>query len=178
MNSPFVMFDRDGTLIEHVHHLVNPNLVRLKPGVVSALMKLHQSGFKFGIISNQSVIARGLATLDEVNQINKLIISALEPWGIFFEFIYICPHLPSEGCLCRKPAIALGLRAIREHQIVPNSSYMVGDRESDMEFAKELGFSAIQLKSDTEKCHLSDYYSDTLDDAANWILTRINRKDR
>lgn len=174
----FVIFDRDGTLIEHVHHLVEPSLVKLKPGLVPALSKLHQFGFRFGMITNQSVIARGLATLIEVNQINRVITNALEPWGIFFDFIYICPHLPSEGCLCRKPAIELGLRAIRENHVIPNSSFMVGDRESDMEFAKELGFRAVQLSSEMENSPSSDYCTDTLDDAANWILSIVDGKDK
>ncbi len=175
---PFVIFDRDGTLIEHVHHLVDPSLVKLKPGLVPALLKLHQSGFRFGIITNQSVIARGLATSFEVNQINRVITNFLEPWGILFDFVYICPHLPSEGCLCRKPAIELGLRAIREHHIIPNTSFMVGDRESDMEFAKELGFRGVQLSSEMKSSPSSDYCTDTLDDAANWILSTVYGEDK
>jgi HAD superfamily hydrolase (TIGR01662 family) len=69
--SPYIIFDRDGTLIEHVHHLIDPNLVRLKPRLVIGLQLLKEHGFNFGIISNQSVINRGYATKEVVNQVNE-----------------------------------------------------------------------------------------------------------
>ena len=72
----------------------------------------------------------------------------------------------------------MGLRAISEHQLIPNSTFMVGDRESDMEFAKELGFRAVQLRSDLKNSPSSDYCTDTLDDAANWILSTVDGKDK
>ena len=61
MKTPFVIFDRDGTLIEHIHYLVDPNLVKFKKDIVPSLISLKNTGFKFGIITNQSVIGRGLA---------------------------------------------------------------------------------------------------------------------
>ena len=59
MKQAFVIFDRDGTLINHVHHLVNPELVQPTSDLGQALQLLQNNDFKFGIISNQSVIGRG-----------------------------------------------------------------------------------------------------------------------
>jgi D-glycero-D-manno-heptose 1,7-bisphosphate phosphatase len=93
-------------------------------------------------------------------------------FGIVFDFIYFCPHLPSEGCDCRKPAISLGLKAVAEHQLDPSQSFMVGDQESDMLFGRNLGCSTIQVKGNAQKSSFADYYSDTLESAAKWILTK------
>jgi histidinol-phosphate phosphatase family protein len=170
VNQAFVLFDRDGTLIEHKHHLVNPDLVEFKQDLFESLHLLKQAGFKFGMISNQSVIARGLATSSDVEIINSKISDFLQPLGIKFDFIYYCPHLPITGCKCRKPDIGLGLKAISEHQLDPAQSYMVGDQESDVLFGKKLGCTTVQLQGNAEKSVYADYHSETLVSAAKWIL--------
>ena len=75
-NLSFVIFDRDGTLIEHVHQLVDPSVVKLKLELVSALFKLFKYGFRFGIRTNQSIFAQRIATSFEADQINKIIKSS------------------------------------------------------------------------------------------------------
>ena len=172
----YVIFDRDGTLIDHVHHLVNLQLVNLKTDLGPALQTLTLAGFKLGVITNQSVIGRRLGASDEVVRINELIEQHLKSFDVAFDFIYICPHLPEDECNCRKPQIALGLRAVLEFQLNPEHSFMVGDTESDMIFGRNLGCKTIQLKGGAEKSAFADYYSDTLDSAARWILTEIDRR--
>ena len=71
MKTPFVIFDRDGTLIEYVHYLVDPNLVKFKEDIIQSFISLQKNGFKFGVITNQSVIGRGLADYQTVNKINN-----------------------------------------------------------------------------------------------------------
>jgi len=117
MKQAYVIFDRDGTLIKHVHHLINPDLVLVKSDLGVALQLLQVFDFKFGIISNQSVIGRSLATYSDVELVNSKIIEFLEPLGIVVDFVYFCPHLPNDGCTCRKPEIGLGQRAIIEHRL-------------------------------------------------------------
>jgi histidinol-phosphate phosphatase family protein len=176
MKQAFVLFDRDGTLIEHVHHLVDPELVQIKKDLGKALQLLQKNDFKFGIISNQSVIARGLATNLDVTSVNSKIIEFLKPLGIVIDFVYFCPHLPDSGCSCRKPEIGLGLRAIEEHHLDPSVSFMVGDQESDMIFGRNLGCNTIQLQGGAVKSAFADYYSDTLEGVARWIMAEKDRK--
>jgi histidinol-phosphate phosphatase family protein len=176
MKQAFVIFDRDGTLINHVHHLVNPELVQIKKDLGKALQLLQNYDFKFGIISNQSVIGRGLATNLDVASVNSKIIEFLKPLGIVIDFVYFCPHLPDGGCGCRKPEIGLGQRAIDEHHLDPSVSYMVGDQESDMIFGRNLGCNTIQLQGGADKSAFADYYSDTLEGAARWIMAEKDRK--
>jgi histidinol-phosphate phosphatase family protein len=175
MKHAYVIFDRDGTLINHIHHLIDPDLIEFKNGLRVALQLLHNADFKFGIISNQSVIGRELATHSDVKVINMKIVKFLEPMGIIFDFIYYCPHLPNEGCKCRKPEIGLGQKAIIEHNLNPKMSFMVGDQESDMIFGKDLGCKTIQLGVDFKKSPFADFYSDTIEDAAKWILDERDR---
>jgi histidinol-phosphate phosphatase family protein len=166
---PFVLFDRDGTLIEHVHHLINSAQVLLKPDIVEALSILQNEGFKFGIISNQSVIGRGLISRRGVKEINNIIVKNLSRAGITLTFIKICPHLPDDLCLCRKPETLLGLQAAAEFNIELRNSYFVGDQESDLLFGKALGCKVIQILGNAPRSHFADHFSDTLTDAANWI---------
>ena len=88
MNKAFVLFDRDGTLIEHVHHLIDPDLVQFKNDLQSSLQILEKVGYRFGIISNQSVVGRGLASISDVERVNTKIIDFLKPFGIIFDFVY------------------------------------------------------------------------------------------
>lgn len=177
MKQAFVIFDRDGTLINHVHHLVNPELVQPKSDLGQALQLLQNNDFKFGIISNQSVIGRGLATNLDVESVNSKIIEFLRLLGIVIDFVYFCPHLPDGGCSCRKPEIGLGQRAIDEHQLDPTVSFMVGDQESDMIFGRNLGCRTIQLQGDADKSEFADYYSVTLEGAARWIVAEKTGRD-
>jgi HAD superfamily hydrolase (TIGR01662 family) len=80
LSEAFVLFDRDGTLIEHVHHLIDPELVKLKSDLQSSLQILEKAGYRFGIITNQSVIGRGLASISEIQEVNKRIIDFLRPF--------------------------------------------------------------------------------------------------
>lgn len=170
MSKAFVIFDRDGTLIEHVHHLVDPKMVYIKDDVISSLKMLREVGFKFGIITNQSVISRGLCSQKDVEAINEIILKELSVEGINFEFVYICPHDPRDGCLCRKPKTGLGEKAIVEHQLNPKESYVIGDQESDMIFGMSLGCSVIQVKGTAEKSVYADYFAVSLSGAVNWII--------
>lgn len=170
MNDPYVIFDRDGTLIEHINHLVDPSLVAYKNGLVEALAKLQEHGFKFGMITNQSVIGRGLASFRTVNEINRKIIDHLSFHNIEMQFVLLCPHLPEEGCLCRKPNTALGILAEKSFNVPLANSYVVGDQESDLLFGKNLHCKVVQVGENLQKNPLADFFSGTLMGAAEWII--------
>jgi len=175
--SPYIIFDRDGTLIEHVHHLIDPNLVRLKPRLVIGLQLLKEHGFNFGIISNQSVINRGYATKEVVNQVNEKMQELLRSEGIEFKFIKYCPHRPEELCGCRKPAMGLGLQAIGEFKIDLNRSFMIGDMDSDVIFGHAIGLRSIQLITGEVKESSANFVASDISEAADWILNE-SRKEK
>ncbi len=178
MGTPFVIFDRDGTLIEHVPHLVEPSQVRFKHDLIAGIIKLRDFGFHFGMVTNQSVIGRGLATFEKVAEINSLILDYLAKHGIQFDFVLVCPHRPDESCSCRKPNIVLGLQAIQNFNLLPSESYVVGDQETDLIFGKNLGCRVVQVKGNAKKSEYADYYALSLSDAASWIVHEMSAQGR
>lgn len=165
-----VLLDRDGTLIDFIHYLSDPNLVKLNSGVVSGLKMLRRHGFLLGVISNQSIIGRGLASIDQVNLVNLKLEELLASENIELDFLYICPHAPSKSCICRKPNVGLGIRAIKEYSIDINSSYMIGDQSTDIEFGQNLGVKTVQIGESRTSNSTPDKYASDMLDAARWIV--------
>lgn len=144
----YVIFDRDGTLIEHIHYLKDPNLVKLKPGTAAGLQLLLINNYKFGIITNQSIINRKLASEQEVIDTNNKVRDICSDFKVHFDFIKYCPHTPEEMCKCRKPRIELGKKAILDFNIDVEKSFYVGDQETDVEFAQGLSLNPILINKD------------------------------
>ena len=138
-------------MIRHIPYLANPNQVQLLPKVIEGLDKLKWLGFKFGIITNQSVIGRGLATKSEVDQVNSRVLSLMESEGISISFVKVCPHIPADLCQCRKPLPKLGREAKEEFQIDMSASFMIGDADSDITFGQNIGCKTIQIVENSYK---------------------------
>lgn len=163
----FIIFDRDGTLIGYEHYLIDPKLIRISQNTILGLKILNSCGYNFGIITNQSVIGRGIASTEQVEAVNKEMLEQFKSSGIVFDFVYYCPHDPNNMCGCRKPEIILGLRAINEYQINVEKSYMIGDMDTDIKFGTSLKLSTIKISDRTSD--IADFTSKDLLDAARWI---------
>lgn len=175
MASAYVLFDRDGTLIKFEHYLIDPNKVELAEGAVQGLQMLKEYGFLFGVITNQSVIGRGLASRDKVSEVNERVISLFASHEIEFQFVLLCPHKPEDFCDCRKPAPGLGKIAIQEHGLGPNRSYMIGDQTSDIEFGRAIGCKSIKIGGEnSDECN-ADHCAENVLMAAEWILSEMKR---
>lgn len=140
-----IFIDRDGTLIELIPYLHDPERVRLLPGVGAALRKLGLAGWKRVLITNQSGVARGMYGLDAVARVHDRILALLRAEGADLEGIEICPHLPeiTGPCDCRKPAPGLILRASARLDIDPRSSWVIGDRIEDVDAGASVGCPGI-----------------------------------
>ena len=172
MSKSFVIFDRDGTLIELVPYLKEIDQVIFKPDLIEALQLLNRQSFNFGIITNQSGISRGFFDDRQVAKINEFIKNYLQPFQIKFEFIYFCPHTPENNCECRKPNTALGELAVKNFDIDINRSFMVGDQESDIKFGSRLGLKTVQICENLVNSTYPHFHSDTLMGAAKWIISQ------
>jgi D-glycero-D-manno-heptose 1,7-bisphosphate phosphatase len=93
------------------------------------------------------------------------------------QFVLLCPHLPQEGCSCRKPNPELGYLAERSFDVLLPKSYVVGDQESDLKFGKNLQCKVVQVHADSGKSPLADCFSGTLIEAAEWII-QDSQKDK
>jgi HAD superfamily hydrolase (TIGR01662 family) len=134
-----VLFDRDGTLIEDVPYLADPERVRPMPGARRTLNQLRRRGVAVGVVSNQSGVARGLINPDELAQVKARVESLLGP----FDTWQVCPHAPDAGCSCRKPEPGLVMAAARELGIAPDECLMIGDIGSDVDAALAAGARAV-----------------------------------
>ena len=102
--SKAVFLDRDGVLTrERSDYVKNPDELELLPGIAEPLREIQKLGFKIVVVTNQSVIGRGLATNEMMSKIHEKLRTELEDMGCKIDAIYYCPHRPDEGCTCRKP---------------------------------------------------------------------------
>lgn len=177
MKEAFVVFDRDGTLIEHIHYLADPDLVKFKPDLVTSLRILNDANIEFGIITNQSLVGRNIATIEKVLEIHDRIQSFVKSFGLQFTFILLCPHTPDDNCSCRKPNVSLGLIAIEKFNLSAKCGFMVGDQESDLQFGKKLGWKTVHISNSDVLSHNADYTATKLEDAANWIIKSIEKEN-
>jgi histidinol-phosphate phosphatase family protein len=134
-----VLFDRDGTLVEDVPYNGDPALVRPMPHADAALRRLRSAGVPTAVVSNQSGVARGLLTAEQVAAVNRRIEELLGPLGPWTW----CPHAPDDGCDCRKPAPGLILEAAAQLGIPPERCAVIGDIGADIEAASAAGARAV-----------------------------------
>lgn len=148
-----IFLDRDGVIIEDSHLLTDVAKIRPIDGIKRFVYQLHELGFKFFVVTNQTVVSRGLLSLEETIELNELV---LEKASIksFIDEVYLCPHHPNatveeyrEDCLCRKPKPGMLLQAQQKYGVDLSKSFMIGDRVSDIIAGNSAGCTTILLKS-------------------------------
>ena len=153
MKRRFIIFDRDGVINIEKSYLHRIKDFEYENGVIEGLKELKKLGYKFIIITNQAGIAKGYYTEEDYLKLEKFITDDLLSEGIIMEKTYYCPHHPEgigkyrKECTCRKPGKGNFLKAVDEFDIDIESSYMVGDRVTDLIPAEELGFKTVLVKT-------------------------------
>lgn len=127
---PAIFLDRDGTLIEEVNYLSRVEDLRLFPFTAEAVKVLKQNGFLLIVMTNQSGIGRGVYDEAAMHAIHERIQIDLN--GAIDAF-YFCPHLPCDGCKCRKPGLGMIESALQDFEIDMENSWFVGDKKIDVE---------------------------------------------
>jgi D-glycero-D-manno-heptose 1,7-bisphosphate phosphatase len=150
------------------------------PGSLDAMALLTRAGFTLIVITNQSIIGRGMANPEALARTHRRMREAVADHGGKIQDIFFCPHRPDEGCDCRKPAPGLILKARDAHDIDLADAVMVGDSAKDIECARNAGCGAnvlvrtgngpSALESLSEKGISPDFLAADLNDAARWIL--------
>lgn len=140
-----VFLDRDGTLIQDPGYPSDPDGVRLVDGAVDALAALRSAGFALVVVSNQSGIGRGIVTPEQARSVHERFVAELAARGVELDDVRYCPHTPDAGCECRKPSPGLLRDAARELGVDLGSSFMVGDKPSDVEAGRRAGCRTVLL---------------------------------
>ena len=165
-----VFLDKDGTLIEDLPYNVDPSRIRLAPGASPALRLWAEHGWQVAIITNQSGVARGYFTLEDLDAVSAHLAEVVRADGATWAGFYACPHLP-EGinefaidCDCRKPEPGLLLTAFRELKVRPQESWFIGDTWMDMAAGNAAGCRTILVGPEWRRA--SSYPADAQPDHA------------
>ena len=167
MQNKVVFLDRDGVINEEVNYLFKSKDFKFINGVFRACKYFQDKGFKIIIVTNQSGIAKGLYDIKDFKILNEWMLNQFDEKSITILDVLFCPHNPDENCLCRKPKPGLFLKALEKYNIDMKSSWMIGDKDSDIKAANLAGiFNTILVKTGHE---INEFNSE-----AKFIIKSIN----
>lgn len=169
----FLLLDFDGTLIADSGGLAyDPSSVALLPGVVAGLRRLRDAGLRFFIVTNQSKIGRGVATEQNVTSHINRVIQLLKEQGVHIETYHCCPHLPEDGCDCRKPKPGMWVLLRKRYpELTADETIMVGDQDKDVLLGQAIGCKTARIYSVTHPRTVSaDFLIRSLDELADLLL--------
>lgn len=175
MSRRCVLLDRDGTIVFERGYIRDPDEIELLPGAATALRRLAKSGLTLAVVTNQSAVGRGLLTEERLAEIHQRLRELLAAEEVALAGIYFCPHVPEDGCACRKPETGLFDRASRELGFRPSDSFVVGDKECDVELGRRAGATTVLVRTGygdevaRDRSVLPDYVTDDLTGAARVI---------
>jgi D-glycero-D-manno-heptose 1,7-bisphosphate phosphatase len=186
-----VFLDRDGVINRNVWNPttsqyespLTAEAFELLPGVIHALLGLQSAGFLLFVVSNQPNYSKGKSSIDTPAAIHRKLLALTTQAGIIFAGCYYCFHHPegSESgyagpCVCRKPSPYFLLHAQEYFGIDLTASWMIGDRESDVQCGKAAGTRTILIQDapQTPRSTIADESASQLADATQWILDPSN----
>jgi len=179
MTNKAVFVDRDDTLIEDVGYISDPADVKLLPGVELAIKSLRRAGYLIVVVTNQSGVARGKFTVEQLERVNNEMCRKLEQKGTSIDGLYYCPFHP-DGTVepyaresdLRKPAPGMLMRAAEQMDIDLSASWMVGDSPRDVEAGRRAGCRTIWIRHGDEQADDpgADYAAKNLVEAARIIM--------
>jgi imidazoleglycerol-phosphate dehydratase/histidinol-phosphatase len=149
MPAPLLFVDRDGTLIaEPADFQVDRfDKLRFVDGVIPAMLRLRDAGYRFVMVSNQDGLGRPSFPRDDFDGPQRLMLQVFQSQGVVFDEILIDTSLAGENNPGRKPGIAMAAHLLRRGDVDWARSAMVGDRDTDVRFADNLGVRAFQLRT-------------------------------
>ena len=157
-----IFIDRDGTINIYKEHLCSTEDFELINGVIEAIKRINKSEYLAIIITNQPVLAKGLCSKNELQDIHNKMETMLGKERAYLDAIYYCPHHPEKGfkgeikelkieCTCRKPKPGLLLKAAEDFNIDLSQSYMVGDSIIDIEAGLKAGCTPVLICNNLQK---------------------------
>jgi D-glycero-D-manno-heptose 1,7-bisphosphate phosphatase len=143
-----ILLDRDGTIIYDRHYLADPEGVCLLPGAVKGLQTLSQAGCRLFLVTNQSGVGRGFFSIQNFYRVQAALYAQLQAYNITIQDHAVCFHAPEDACTCRKPSPGLWSNLQARHQLLAGQTLMIGDKETDIAFARNAGlFGSILIST-------------------------------
>jgi imidazoleglycerol-phosphate dehydratase/histidinol-phosphatase len=146
-----LFIDRDGTLLTEPADFQIDRLDKfaLEPEVVPALRRLRDAGYRFVMVTNQDGLGTPSFREEEFRPLQNLLLDILKSQGVAFEAVRVCPHTAADRCDCRKPKVGLLLDYLRDTSWSRENSYVIGDRETDLQLADNLGVRGLRYNPET-----------------------------
>jgi imidazoleglycerol-phosphate dehydratase/histidinol-phosphatase len=143
-----LFIDRDGTLIEEPpdNQVDALEKIRLVQDVVPSLIRLRDAGFRFVMVTNQDGLGTDSFPRESFELCQNHVLSIFESQRIEFDPIFVCPHRGEDGCACRKPRTGLLTRFLAETTLDLGRSAVIGDRDTDLELASNIGVRGLRLR--------------------------------
>jgi histidinol-phosphate phosphatase family protein len=146
-----VFLDRDGTLIEEVGYLSDPERLKEIPGASRSLKRLSEAGYLLAVVSNQAGLAKGKFAESDLEAVHRAFVSRFLSQGVVFDDVAYCPHHPDgvvqpyrQACECRKPGTGMAERVMTRLKVPPSCAmWVVGDKMTDIRMGKRLGARTI-----------------------------------
>ncbi len=169
--------DRDGTLIEEPEDFQVDALskVRLLDGVIPALIRLRDAGYRLVLVSNQDGLGTDGFPAQDFQSVHDFVLALFSTQGILFDEEFICPHFEAEACDCRKPRTGMLTRYLAENDIDLQRSCVVGDRETDLQLARNLGVRGFLLD---DQHHWPTVAGDILEGSRRANASRVTSETR
>jgi imidazoleglycerol-phosphate dehydratase/histidinol-phosphatase len=149
LSSIKVLFvDRDGTLIEEPpdEQVDALEKIRFMPGVFEAMRQARAAGFRLAMVTNQDGLGTESFPQAAFDLPHQFMMDAFSSQGVEFDAVFVCPHKKSDGCDCRKPKTRMVDGYVREQGVDLAASVMIGDRDTDLEFARNLGVRGLRVR--------------------------------
>ena len=165
-----IFLDRDGVINIDKGYVYKIEDFEFKDGIFQLLQKLQKLNYQLFIITNQSGIARGYYSKEDFLFLSSWMLQEFQKHKIFIKKIYYCPHSPDNNCECRKPKIGMLNQADKEYGVDIKNSWLIGDKESDIEAGHNFGIeNTIFLSSNYQNKNSARYSVDTIFDIIDLI---------
>ena len=164
-----LFLDRDGVINRDTGYTYQKKDLSLVEGIVPLCLAAQEKGYLLIVITNQSGIARGMYTVEQMHSFHQHLSAVLSSEGVILQAFYYCPHHPSYTgtCLCRKPRTLLLDKAKAKYQLAATESWMIGDKERDIQAGQQAGCKTI-LYSPPIKSR-ADYQIEKLQEAISLL---------
>ena len=173
-----VFLDRDGVINENRdEYVLDVSEFKFLPNAIEALILLKVNGYDVHIISNQSCVARGLLSMEKLDEITEYMLNEIRNRGADIDSVNYCPHHPDEKCRCRKPNTGMLEDIVKGNGYSFEDIWFIGDQDTDMQAANRLGCKAILVNDEDYKKSLlpeddevPDYTAKDLYDAVTSVV--------
>lgn len=149
-----IFLDRDGTLNREKSYLYQEKDLEFEEGTIEALSILRRLGYVLLVVTNQSGVARGYYSEEDLKAFHQVFQARLQEEGQSIDAYYYCPHHPEKGlgkykidCSCRKPKTGMLEQGIAEYNIDRTKSYMIGDKGADVRAGKAAGLAPVLVRT-------------------------------